>query len=369
LLLEREKLGCTLLRMRAISSLLLAALVVSSPSASPVFPVSQDATAPQTATTTAPPDATRPSFSEWLAALRVEALDRGIRPEIVDQAFAGVEEPVPVVIERDRSQAETIEPLETYLSKRITRTVIRSGRDGLTKHRALLTTIAAKYGVPPAMIVSVWGLESNFGRFSGVRPTVAALATLAWDPRRSTLFRNELFGALEILNRGDIEFANLKGSWAGAMGQPQFMPSSYLKFAEDFDGDGHRDIWSSPADVFASIANYLKEHGWKPGLRWGREVKVPAAARTRIAADVAKRAGSCQATRDMTVRLPLDEWRKLGVTSVDGRPLPTAAIEAALASGKTRHFLVYENYDALLEYNCAHPYALGVALLSDAIGG
>ena len=127
--------------------------------------------------------------------------------------------------------------------------------------------------------MGVWGLESNFGRFTGVRPTVAALATLAWDPRRSAFFRGELFDALEILNRGDIEPAKMLGSWAGAMGQAQFMPSSYLQYAEDFDGDGRRDIWESPADIFASIANYLKGHGWIAGEPWGREVHVTRSSR------------------------------------------------------------------------------------------
>src|SRR6185503_9319845 len=133
------------------------------------------------------------------------------------------------------------------------------------------------------VIVSIWGAESNFGRFTGVRPTVDALATLAWDPRRSTLFRAELFSALEILNRGDIDIAKMRGSWAGAMGQVQFMPSSYLQYAEDFDGDGRRDIWGSPADVFASIANYLKGYGWINGQLWGREVTLSGAVASRVA--------------------------------------------------------------------------------------
>ena len=160
------------------------------------------------------------------------------------------------------------------------------------------SAIAERYGVPSRIIVGIWGMESNFGHFSGVRPTVAALATLAYDPRRSTFFRGELFKALEILNRGDIEFASMRGSWAGAMGQPQFMPSSYLQYAEDFDGDGRRDIWSTPADVFASIANYLRGHGWAADGNWGREVRVTPEAARRIARDVAPRSGSCQATRN-----------------------------------------------------------------------
>jgi membrane-bound lytic murein transglycosylase B len=311
----------------------------------------------------------RPSFEEWLAGVRSEALSRGIREEIVEQALGGVEEPMPVVLERDRAQAETVLPLETYVERRLNRRAIAAGRDMLARHRALLAEIGSKYGVPPRIILAIWGVESNFGRFSGIRPTVAALATLAWDPRRAAFFRGELFNALEILNRGDIELANMKGSWAGAMGQPQFMPSSYLQFAEDYDGDGRRDIWTTPADVFASIGNYLKGHGWTADVRWGREVSVPAAAARRIAAGVDRRTGSCQAVRDMTVSLALREWSKLGVRALNGRALPAADVQAALVSGSARHFLVYGNYEALLSYNCAHPYAISVALLSDRIGG
>ena len=162
--------------------------------------------------------------------VRTEALERGIRQEIVDEALSNIQEPLPVVIERDRTQAETVLSLEAYLTRRLTPKLVKSGREAFAKHRMLLDEVSARYGVPSEVIVGIWGLESNFGGFSGVRPTVAALATLAWDPRRSALFRSELFAALEILNRGDIEVSRMRGSWAGAMGQLQFMPSSYLKF-------------------------------------------------------------------------------------------------------------------------------------------
>jgi membrane-bound lytic murein transglycosylase B len=309
----------------------------------------------------------RPSFADWLAGVRTEALGRGIRPEILDEALAGIEEPVPVVIERDRSQAETVLPLEIYLSRQLTADRIKTGRAMYALHHELLDQIAERYGVPSKIVVGVWGMESNFGRFSGVRPTVAALATLAWDPRRSALFRRELFDALTILDRGDIEAAKMQGSWAGAMGQPQFMPSSYLAFAEDFDGDGRRDIWDSRADVFASIANYLKGHGWIAGESWGREVKMPAAVARKIASTVEARDGSCQARRDMTAALTAARWRELGVLGMNGRPIAASKDEAWLVSGRTRHFLVNRNYDALLEYNCAHAYAVAAALLGDQL--
>jgi membrane-bound lytic murein transglycosylase B len=229
-----------------------------------------------------------------------------------------------------------------------------------------LQDVSDKYGVPTRIIAGIWGIESNFGGFSGVRPTVRALATLAWDPRRAAFFRTELFDALEILNRGDIELSRLKGSWAGAMGQPQFMPSSYLAYAQDFDGDGRRDIWGSPGDVFASIANYLRGHGWAAGSNWGREVKVSKEVAARLTT-LEKRTGGCSATRLMTVPMPLSEWRELGVRGLDGTLLPATDQPASLFSGTTRYFLAYSNYDALLEYNCSHAYALSVITLGERV--
>jgi membrane-bound lytic murein transglycosylase B len=178
-----------------------------------------------------------------------------------------------------------------------------------------------------------------------------------------------LFDALDILNRGDIEFARLKGSWAGAMGQVQFMPSSYLKFAEDFDGDGRRDIWATPADIFASIANYLNGHGWMARETWGREVTVSPEVRRRIDNEVERRQGTCRATRNMTVALPAATWKALGVRTATGEPLPEDAPDSALVSGDARAFLVNHNYDALIDYNCSHAYAISVALLADSIAG
>src|SRR5580765_6381301 len=278
----------------------------------------------------------RPSFSEFLNGIRTEALARGIRAEVVDAALAGIEEPSALVIERDRSQAEVVQTLEQYLNQRVTAKAVATGREMLIEYRDLLDEIAATYNVPPRLIVSIWGFESNFGRFTGVRPTVAALATLAWDPRRSALFRRELFDALEILNRGDIDLALMKGSWAGAMGQTQFMPSSYLKFAQDYDGDGLRDIWSTPADIFASIANYMHGNGWAGGASWGREVSVSAEQRRRIANDVERRDGPCQARRDMSAVLPAARWRELGVRTTAGDPLPDDTPNASLVTGESR---------------------------------
>jgi len=326
------------------------------------------------------PEATRPSFADWLAGVKADALARGIRPEVVDEALATVEEPVSTVIERDRSQAETVLPLEKYIARSMTPKTKTAARERFQQHRELLDEIGGAYGVSPRILVAIWGIESNFGRFSGVRPTIPALATLAWDRRRATFFRGELLDALEILDRGDIDLEHLRGSWAGAMGQVQFMPSSYLEWAEDFDGDGRRDIWSTPADVFASIANYLLGHGWTAGQPWGREVKIAPEAARRIATQIERRDGGCQATREMTVPLPIAKWNELGVRLMNGKKLPVAAdapgaraprsendVRASLVSGTKRHFIVYGNYDVLLAYNCAHSYALTVGLLADSL--
>ena len=309
-----------------------------------------------------------PPFEEWLSALRAEAATRGISEATLDGALTGLE-PLPIVIERDRSQAELVLTLDQYLQQHLSKKVVTTAQRMRQAHADLLKQVAAKYGVPPGILVSIWGLESNFGRFSGVRPTIATLATLAYDPRRSAMFRQELFDALKILDSGDVEPAAMRGSWAGALGQPQFMPSSFLLYAQDFDGDGKRDIWKSTPDVFASIANYLNAHGWNKDQTWGREVSVPASLIDRLAEDAPLQTDGCLARRQMTVPLPLATWTKLGVRTASGGPLPDAAIDASLVSGVRRHFLVYPNYQALLEYNCVNAYGLSVGLLGDRAAG
>jgi membrane-bound lytic murein transglycosylase B len=304
-------------------------------------------------------------FDAWLADLRAEALTRGIRAEILDAAFAEVK-PVEQILERDRTQAEFALDLTSYLKRRLTRRAVQTAQQMHAEYHDLLRAVGKKYGVQPRIITAVWGLESNFGRFAGVRPTIPALATLAYDPRRATLFRKELFSALEILNRGDIELEHLKGSWAGALGQPQFMPSTYLEFAQDFDGDGRRDIWSSQADVFASVAHYLKEHGWSESSTWGREVKVAKTVRSRVAA-VPRRPEGCRAVRALTKPLPLKEWQKMGVRTVAGGALPSSTVDASMVTDGARYFLVYPNYEALLSYNCATSYAISIGMLSDRL--
>ena len=313
------------------------------------------------------PEAARQPFSEWLAGLRKEALSSGISEQTVALALTGVE-PIPVVVERDRTQAERTLSLDRYLKRRLDRRTIRTAREMRRRHAALLGRVSRRYGVPSAVIVAIWGLESNFGRFSGVRPTIASLATLAYDNRRSAMFRAELIDALRILDRGDVGLDRLKGSWAGAMGQPQFMPSSYLAAAQDFDGDGRTDIWQSPADVFASIANYLKLKGWKSGRPWGRAVGLSAASMAKIEGGVPMRAEGCEAVRQMTEARPWSEWKRIGVVLAGRAKAPAPAAQASLVRTGSRNFLVFENYETLLAYNCAHAYALSVALLADAMG-
>ncbi len=306
-----------------------------------------------------------PPFEQWLAELRTEAEARGIRREVIDRALVDIQ-PSAQILERDRTQAEFTLDLDAYLKRRLTRQVVRTARERYARHTELLRQIGTKYGVTPRVLVAVWGLESNFGRFSGVRPTIPALVTLAYDARRGPMFRSELFNALEIVNRGDIELERLKGSWAGALGQPQFMPSSYLEFAQDFDGDGRRDIWSSQADVFASVANYLQKHGWTEGTTWGREVMVPPTLRTRALA-LPRREEGCRAERTMTPPQTVSAWRKMGIRTLAGTVLPSSDTPASLVQNGARSFLLYPNYNALLGYNCAHSYALSVALLADRL--
>ncbi len=314
----------------------------------------------------ADPPRTEPSqtFSEWREAFLAEARERGFSDALLADAL-GDDEPLEHVIASDRTQAELTPGLNRYLRTRVTRPVIARGRELARRHRPLLRRITAAYGVQSRYLLAIWAIESRYGRLTGRIPIFRALSTLAWEPRRASFFRGQLFDALTVVARGYIDAGSMKGSWAGAMGQPQFMPSSYLEHAVDFDGDGRRDIWSSPADALASIASYLKAYGWHAGVGWGREVTVPAKARGAIARDVPMRTTGCYAMRNMTERMPLSRWKALGVTRVDGKPLPRSDIPAGLVQTDTRQFLVYANYDAILGYNCAHYYALSVALLAD----
>jgi membrane-bound lytic murein transglycosylase B len=310
-------------------------------------------------------DAPQP-FGDWLATLRQEARDRGFSEALLGETLADVE-PLERVVQADRSQAELNPGFARYLSTRLTPAMIRRGKEMVKEHQVVLGQVERKFEVQRRFLLALWGMETRYGRVTGNTPVFQALATLAWEPRRADYFRGELFNALTMVQRGHIEARAMTGSWAGAMGQTQFMPSSYLSYAVDFDGDGRRDIWKSTGDALASIANYLKGFGWNGDETWGREVTVSDKVREEIARTIPKRAAGCYAVRNMTERRPLQEWQKIGVRLPGGKPLPQAKLPAGLVDVGERTFLVYPNYDAILAYNCAHYYALTVGLLSDRL--
>lgn len=305
-------------------------------------------------------------FGDWLAELTNEARDRGFSDTLLEETLAGLQ-PLPHVVASDRSQAELNPGFARYLSTRLTPAMIRRGRELSQEQRALLGRVERRFNVQRRFLLALWGIETRYGRVTGNTPVFQALATLAWEPRRSSLFRGELFNALTMVQRGHIDALSMTGSWAGAMGQPQFMPSSYLSYAVDFDGDGRRDIWKSTGDALASMANYLKGFGWNGDETWGREVRISPKVRAEIERTIPRRTEGCYARRNMTERRPLPEWQQLGVRLANGRPLPRSTLSAGLVDVGERAFLVYPNYDAILAYNCAHYYALTVALLSERL--
>jgi membrane-bound lytic murein transglycosylase B len=308
-----------------------------------------------------------PPFEVWLSDLIDEATRRGFDRDLVTKALGGVR-PLPRVIQADRAQAGPSSGLEAYLSQRLSPALIRQGREKMLEHRALLGRIERRFGVQRRFVVAIWGAETSYGPYTGDVPVFTALATLAWEPRRADYFRAELFDALRIIQRGDIELAAMRGSWAGAMGQPQFMPSSYLKYAYDFDRDGRRDIWGSTPDTLASIANYLRSFGWRNGETWGREVRLTEGVRSRVKEELKGRSEGCGAIRSLTTPRPLHRWAADGIRLENGRPLPRALLPASLVlTADVRSFLVYRNYEAILAYNCSHYYALGVAMLADKL--
>ena len=355
------------LRLTAI--LVVAALALASCAAT--------ATAPEHPADTPPPAAApvrtadvQADFQTWLEGVRAEALKLGISRQVVESALTGIA-PVPQILERDRAQPEFKLTFDTYLNRIVTPENVARGQQMLAKHKVVLDQVSRRYGVSPRAIIGIWGIETRYGAVKARTPVIPALATLAFDARRPQFFRNELFAALRILDKGYISLPELNGSWAGAMGQPQFMPSSYLAYAEDFDGDGRRDIWRNEADVFASIANYLARHGWTDGQTWGREVRLPEGFALRLPELARSGKSGCRAIDGMTVDRPLEDWQRAGVRRVNGSDLPKAELAAALAlpdGPGGRAFLVYRNYQSVLRYNCAHHYALTVGTLADRIG-
>lgn len=318
-----------------------------------------------TACSIQPPD-TRSDFQIWLGEFRQDALAQGIRPATLDRTLTGLE-PVAEILNRDRSQPEFALTYSEYSDRIVKPAFVEQGRKLGRVHAKLLGEIAQTHGVPAEIVLAIWAIESRFGARQGTTPVLPALATLAFDARRSDFFRRELIAALRIIDRGDAEPDEMIGSWAGALGQPQFMPSSYLAFAQDFDGDQRRDIWRSEADVFASIANYLAKNGWK-GEGWGEAVSLPDELVAALP-DLARTGKSgCRAIDQSSIELPMGEWRQRGVRTADGEALDGSAGAASLVrpdGDAGPSFLVGRNYTAILRYNCAHHYALTVGLLAD----
>jgi membrane-bound lytic murein transglycosylase B len=284
-------------------------------------------------------------FSSWLEDFRQEAALDDLQP-------------IPRVIELDRKQPEFTQTFWRYLDARVTEDRVERGRMLRELHTELLDSIARKYGVQPRFLVAFWGLETNFGDYLGSFPVVGSLATLAHDPRRSDFFRTELLAALSIIDEGHIPVNEMVGSWAGAMGQPQFMPSTFVRFAVDGDGDGRRDIWHSLPDVFASAANFLSKSGWQGERNWGREVKLPPDFALELAG--------------LEVEKSLVAWQVLGVRKINGDDLPRVNIKASVvlpAGHAGPAFLVYNNFRTTLQWNRSDLYAIAVGHLADRIAG
>lgn len=302
-----------------------------------------------------------PSFQDWVAELRDQALNEGISQNTFDRAFERVR-PLDRVIELDRSQPEFTLSFWRYMSNAVNDRRIEEGRELLQQHRPLLQRMEQRYGVQPRFLVAFWGLETNYGATFGNFPVISALATLAYDERRSAFFREELMHALKILDSGDISPERMEGSWAGAMGHLQFMPSTYTAYATDADGDSRRDIWGSMPDVFASAANFLSSIGWRGDQTWGQEVRIPANFNWSLVSIE---------TMPETLKT-IDEWKALGIRGADGASLPSDNREAAVilpAGSEGPVFLVYHNYTRILQWNRSILYAVAVGYLADKLVG
>lgn len=296
-------------------------------------------------------------FDACMTRLQAAAVDGGISASTLEQTLAKVQ-PVERVIAADRQQPEFFYTFWHYLDGRVTDTRVERGRALYRKHYALLHRIYLKYGVRPEYLVAFWGMETNYGSYFGSVPVLDALATLACDQRRSAMFTREFVNALSIHETGAMDLTRVHGSWAGAMGHTQFLPSTYLGHAVDYDRDGRRDVFGSLADAFASSANYLSAIGWKGEQRWGREVLVPFKFDWSLAGIETKRTVS--------------EWRALGLRDAFGRALPESDIEGSLLlpmGHKGPAFLVYNNFHVIMEWNASQSYALAVGYLADRIAG
>lgn len=303
------------------------------------------------------PAAADPAFTACLDGLRPAAVAAGIHDDTFDRHTAGLA-PDPTVLESLDFQPEFRTPIWDYLAGLVDEERVEDGRAMLAEHGELLKRVQARYGVDPETVVAVWGVESNYGRTFGKKPLLASLATLSCAGRRQAFFRGEFFATLKLIQSGDLRPDGLVGSWAGAFGHTQFMPSTYTRIAVDFDGDGRRDLVGSIPDALASTANYLKRSGWRTGQAWGREVVLPP--------------GFDASVNGRQARRPLSAWLARGVTPADGSTLAASDEATALllpAGPKGPAFLVHRNFDAIYSYNAAESYALAIAHLSDRLRG
>lgn len=299
----------------------------------------------------------KPSFADWLDGVKREAAGKGISAATLEAAFANVE-PIPRVVELDRRQPEFTLTFQQYLDRVVPQSRIDKGRSRVIENRELLAAVEKRHRVQARFIVALWGIETDFGRVTGGFPVISSLATLAYDGRRSAFFRAQLMHALRILEEGHITPAAMMGSWAGAMGQSQFMPSSFVHFAVDENGDGRRDIWGTRADVFGSAANYLAKSGWKYDQTWGRKVMLPTGFDVSLAGlDTVK---------------PISAWQALGVRRPDGSDLPGRDLPASIVlpqDGQSAPaYMVYDNFRVILKWNRSNYFAIAVGTLADGIG-
>lgn len=296
-------------------------------------------------------------FEAWLDSVKRDAAGAGISQTTIERALNNARL-LDEVIALDRKQPEFTQTFWQYVDRRVTPNRVERGRELLAKHRRLLKSVERRYGVQPHFLVAFWGLETNFGDYLGKTPVIDSLVTLAYDTRRSDFFRSELINALRIIDAGHAAPETMRGSWAGAMGQLQFMPSTFVGYAVDGDKDGRIDLWDSYPDSFASAANYLSKLGWNKRQRWGREVRLPPDFDYSLAV--------------LSVRKPIREWQALGVRRADGSNLPGADFDASIvlpggADGPA--FMVYKNFNAILTWNRSLLYAISVGYLSDRIAG
>src|SRR6056297_3269176 len=296
-------------------------------------------------------------FDRWIADFRSRAASAGIRRDVLDRAFRGVRYD-PEVVAKDRNQSEFKREIWDYLDAAVSPKRVEDGQEALRRHRRVLERIEAHYGVEKEIVTAVWGMESTYGTRLGDLPLVQSLATLAYDGRRGAFFEKQLIAALQILQSRDVRPENMKGSWAGAMGHTQFIPTSYLAYAVDFTGDGRRDVWSdNPTDALASTAAYLKRFGWRKGQPWGVEVRLP-------------RGFNAGAAQRDNRKMP-SQWAAQGVVGIDGRPVPDYGRAAILLPAGTQGaaFMIFDNFRVIERYNNADAYVIGVGHLSDRIKG